>query len=347
MGNINTQNNFDLLRLFAATQVAIGHATAHLEHPIPLLSWLGALPGVPIFFFLSGLLIYGSYVSSLSSETPLRTFYKKRALRLYPGLWVCFLFSAALVWFSGYMIDNFPSNQELVIWITTQTTFLQFYNPEFLRAFGTGALNGALWTIAVELQFYVLFPLVHRLLRSRFIFVLLVFCIFMALNQTNIYLNPRETSLEKIFNISFVPWIYMFLFGAMVAHYEKIREFILGMNFLILALVFTFVYLWSEHLGLRWGNGINPLGFGLIAIICFRLGFMKPKTSDALLSKNDVSYGVYIYHMPIINLVLYLSGTGSWQLYVSLIATFACAIASWFFIEKPSLRRKSYAARST
>ena len=346
MNKIDSRNNFDLLRLFAATQVAIGHATGHLEHSIPILSWIVALPGVPIFFFLSGLLIYGSYISSLSSETPLTTFYTKRALRLYPGLWACFIVSALLVWFSGYLEENFPSNLELLVWIGTQTTFFQFYNPEFLRAFGVGALNGALWTIAVELQFYVLFPLVHRLLQSSFFLVLAALCTFIVLNQMNIYLNPKENIFEKLFNVSFIPWIYMFLFGAMTAHYVRLRTFMLRTNFFFVAFLFVTVYFFSEYLGLRWENGINPIGFGLIAIICFRLGFRRAHISDALINKNDVSYGVYIYHMPIINLILYLFGTGSWQFYVSIIATFLCAVTSWTIVEKPSLRRKLHAART-
>ena len=162
----------------------------------------------------------------------------------------------------------------------------------------------------------------------------------------NIYLNPKETVIEKLFNVSFIPWIYMFLFGAMTAHYANARALMLNTNFIFLALLFAAVYLFSEYLGLHWGNGINPIGFGLIATICLRLGFMKAHTSDALINKNDVSYGVYIYHMPIINFILYLFGTGSWQFYGALIATFVCAMLSWVLVEKPSLRRKSHAART-
>ena len=57
----NNVNNFDLLRLFAATQVVLSHASVHLEHNYFVLNFLSLFPGVPIFFFLSDYLIYGSY----------------------------------------------------------------------------------------------------------------------------------------------------------------------------------------------------------------------------------------------------------------------------------------------
>ena len=57
------QNNFDLLRLMAACQVAIVHGIEHfnLEFLYPINKYLGLIPGVPIFFFLSGLLISASW----------------------------------------------------------------------------------------------------------------------------------------------------------------------------------------------------------------------------------------------------------------------------------------------
>jgi peptidoglycan/LPS O-acetylase OafA/YrhL len=39
-----------------------------------------------------------------------------------------------------------------------QLSIVQFYNPDFLRGYGVGVLNGSLWTISVELQFYVMLP---------------------------------------------------------------------------------------------------------------------------------------------------------------------------------------------
>ena len=58
MSNDITTNNFDLIRLFAASQVAITHASEHLGFNHPIIDAIAFLPGVPIFFFISGFLIY-------------------------------------------------------------------------------------------------------------------------------------------------------------------------------------------------------------------------------------------------------------------------------------------------
>lgn len=58
-------NNFDLIRLFAASQVMVGHAVAHMKLPFPVFAeyLLNAFPGVPIFFVVS----YASGVGRLFS----------------------------------------------------------------------------------------------------------------------------------------------------------------------------------------------------------------------------------------------------------------------------------------
>ena len=60
-------NNFDLLRIIAASQVVLGHTVGHLDidHPWGW-SLVEAFPGVPIFFGVSGFLISASYERSSS-----------------------------------------------------------------------------------------------------------------------------------------------------------------------------------------------------------------------------------------------------------------------------------------
>lgn len=63
------------------------------------------------------------------------------------------LFQASLVEFVGL--------------IFAQLTASQFFNPAFFREYGVGVLNGSVWTILVELQFYFALPIVYWMLRLQ------------------------------------------------------------------------------------------------------------------------------------------------------------------------------------
>lgn len=90
-------NNFDLLRLLAALQVAVVHSIGILKPTGYFASLLGVcldrFPGVPIFFVISGVLISKSYERSDS----LRDYLRNRCLRIFPGLWVCLVVSVAVI----------------------------------------------------------------------------------------------------------------------------------------------------------------------------------------------------------------------------------------------------------
>ena len=87
--SISRNNNFDLIRLLAALQVLIWHGAVHLDvfdKIYGLLNVLFQLPGVPIFFTISGFLITHSLERS---NFQLKKYFQNRALRIYPALWVC------------------------------------------------------------------------------------------------------------------------------------------------------------------------------------------------------------------------------------------------------------------
>ena len=341
----NTKNNFDLLRLFAAFQVAFSHASSHLDYPNPIVNFLSLFPGVPIFFFLSGYLIYASYESSKNSKNQLFNFYSKRFLRLFPGLWVCLIFSCLIVFISGYLADIDLIFKDTFLWIIAQSTLFQFYNVEFLRGFGVGALNGALWTISVELQFYLLMPLVYLLMDQKKLIILLVIFFFIILNLVNSHLNSPDNIFLEIFNVTFAPWFYMFLFGAFLAKFKGYISSILRINILFLFLAITIMYYGTYYLNLDWGNKINPVGYILLISIIIHFAFRWPGVSDRILKKNDISYGIYIYHMPVINYILYIYGPGIYQFLVSVFITLIVATLSWFLVERPCLRLKKNALR--
>lgn len=342
---VRTKNNFDLIRLFAALQVAVSHAADWMHVPVEWLGPLGYFPGVPIFFFISGYLIYQSY-ANIHTADRLKVFFTNRILRLYPALFVCIIFAVLLTFYSGYFSTTDVTASQFLSWLLTQFTFLQFYNPDFLRDYGTGKLNASLWTISVELQFYVLTPLIFLLLNRYKKTACILFALCVALNTANSLLNPRFTTLEKLFNVSFVPWIAMFAIGAYLSTNRALQQRLLKINILIPLGLYLLSYYFAGRWALGTNNSINCLSFVLLAWLIFKAAMTAPGLSEALLHKNDFSYGIYIYHMPIVNYIIYKGMTGTYaSLGAALILTIGMAALSWLLIEKPALRLKKITLR--
>src|SRR5258705_3893127 len=130
-------NNFDLLRILAATQVLYFHTIFHLKIDAP--SWtlvFHYFPGVPIFFVISGYLVSASYERS---ENLMRYFWN-RFLRIYPGLWGCLFLTVIVAVCFGVNILHLRGGA----WIMAQMAGIIF-TPDFLAHFGFGSYNGSLW----------------------------------------------------------------------------------------------------------------------------------------------------------------------------------------------------------
>ena len=79
----------------------------------------------------------------------------------------------------------------------------------------------------------------------------------------------------------------------------------------------------------------------LMAVATVALAFTAPSLARSLLRGNDISYGVYIYHGLLINVMLELGFHGNAALMPALVAlTCVAAYGSWKLVERPSLRRK-------
>lgn len=342
--NLKIQNNFDLIRLFAATQVAITHTASHLGIESRFLDALELFPGVPIFFFVSGYLIYGSYAHSIKGAHPNINFFIKRFLRLYPALWLCFGLSLLSVWQSGYFGTVSVSFRDFAPWALAQATFFQFFNPDFMRGYGVGTLNGSLWTISVELQFYFLTPLLFILINKVNIRVIAaLFLMLVCVNVLNAHMNSGEKIYQKLFNASFAPWLYMFVFGAMAYKFSGVIEFIKKINFFIILSAYIASYFITKNLG--WGNDINPIAYFLLVMLVIKSAYTLPTLSDRVLKRNDISYGIYIFHMPIVNYLLYKGIMGLTGFLLGLFLTFSIALCSWFLFEKRVLSLKNNALR--
>jgi peptidoglycan/LPS O-acetylase OafA/YrhL len=337
-GNEFKVNNFDLLRILAALQVVLAHSVAHLHipHP-PFWSLVDAFPGVPIFFAISGFLISASF-----ERTPnLASYVRNRILRIYPALWCVVLVTVVVASLFGY---NFLSLSGL-FWLACQLVGL-IYTPHFLKSFGFGSYNGALWTIPIELQFYLLLPAFYlggaRLAKHRTTIFLVAWVVFVAvayvyaLKSPPLAENVVEPLGQKLFRYSFIPHIYMFLTGAVLQRWHAQRSpWIVGKG-----PYWVGAYLLAHFL--LPGAALNyVVGTLLMAIATVSLAYTAPRLSQTLLRGNDISYGVYIYHGLILN-ILIERGLGGrlWYLPLVVVLTLIAGWLSWRFVERPFLRRK-------
>jgi peptidoglycan/LPS O-acetylase OafA/YrhL len=332
------KNNFDLVRLIAATQVAIYHAWVHFELPMNgVISALGSLPGVPAFFFVSGFLISASY----EQNPNLWDYARNRILRIYPALWATFVFSAATaLWFVDW-----PSIGKVLVWAISQVTIFQDYHPTFLRSYGVGVANGSLWTIPIEMSFYVGVPLLYglakRIGRLDTLIIIAAICCFTLLYAGMGSFAP-ETNGYKIFYVLPTTWGVMFLVGVLAQHhFERIRRYVEGKFFYYVVLYIVLVQasrLLHIPLLLKFdGNEIGILVFLGIAGLVLSAAYTKAGLAERLLHQNDFSYAIYVYHMPVVNLLIALQVKSLWSMLLAVAGSLSIAVISWFCVEKPAL----------
>lgn len=338
---ISRENNFDLIRLLAAIQVVFEHGFFHLKIDGKLLTNFNRIfPGVLIFFTVSGFLIF----SSFDRNNDLKKYFVNRFLRIYPALWLCFIITVILlIIFKIVNLSNIFS-LTMLKWYFTQVTFFQFWTPDLLRAWGIGTPNGSLWTIPVEIQFYILLPIVVLLFKKikliyKFI-ALSIISIFVNLYLKN-FIGPNESIIVKLGTVSVLPYLYCFLAGSlMYLYWDKIKVVIEGKALYWTIIFFAYWFL-TGNAPSYFPQYDQLVSNFLLSILTISIAFTFPGFGN-FLKGNDISYGIYIYHALVLNSLVALGHVGEIKYFVIFfLVTILMSCFSWFFVEKRALMLKS------
>ncbi|WP_181437326.1 acyltransferase [Curtobacterium sp. MCPF17_047] len=338
------ENSLDFLRLFAASVVVLAHAQADF-HTSFLWNASQLFDGVGMFFIMSGMLVYRSGESTWTRTGRWRDFFWNRYLRVAPGIYAFAVIAPLVLVAAGAVtlanLFKFP----LVVWLGSSLVLLPNYDPPTWQHVGTGVINGQLYTIPAEVSFYLIVPvLVLAARRFGFPRMLAGFVLVSIVISIGAVLGGHTS--EAVVHHTFVERAGFFAAGIFWARY---RERVPARWWLFV--VACAIYLPVKLIALDT-DVLGPLSPFLIAIplsyMVVFFGYHGPRAIGHLTERvGDLSYSTYIWHVLVINLLLFLGLAGEWWLVpLTLAITWCVAWLSWRLVEKPALRLKRISSRN-
>ncbi len=331
------ENNFHLVRLVLALMVMAYHVvrlSGAWQQFLPPLE-IAAQIGVQGFFVVSGYLVS----SSLEQSASIAGYAEKRFRRLYPAYAVVILGCAVAALVVGP--HSIASLGQIARYLGANLAFLNFLAPTLPGLFSgnpTPEVNGALWTLKIEVMFYVVLPILALLIaqageRGRWLLMAAIYLGAEAWRNgaPSLRLN---LSAELVDGLSRQLPGQMSFFIVGVGLY-LIRELADWRIFLaVVGAVGVAASALAPELSFLW-----PLGLGC-AVIWIAVGL--PRLFDAA-RFGDLSYGLYILHFPVIQaaVALGLFRNPPIGAAVSLALSTVLALAMWWLVERPALRADS------
>jgi len=303
----------------------------------------GGFVGVDIFFVISGYLISRIILVELSAhEFSLADFYAKRVKRIFPALALVLM----SVWAAGWLLLDPPAFRALGIHQIDGA----FYILNFRLMAENGYFDSAseakpllhLWSLSIEEQFYVVWPLLLiALFRARRLVASAIFLIFMASLSFNLYMTPRDPT-----QAFYLPWsrAWELALGAGVAYRELFRPVafrpwardvasLTGFTVMIAA-----IFLLDEAQPFPGWRALVPT-LGCALVLAHPGGAWSGKFLSARPAQwlGLISYPLYLWHWPLLSYA-YLRYGGAAPLALRL-ALAGCAIVlavvTYRLLERP------------
>jgi peptidoglycan/LPS O-acetylase OafA/YrhL len=331
---MNNKNCFDFLRFFFAANIVLAHICVLSQNKsLAFLSnFSNSTIAVRGFFIISGFLVAKSYTNTPS----LKEYFIKRAKRILPAYVVVLLLSVIiLAFFSNYDALDYFADINVIKYLGWNLIFLNFMHPCLPGLFENNlmcAVNGSLWTLKVEEGFYLVLPLIFYVIKkSKKPFLILGILYVLSILYwfvMDFYLNQPLLAKQLPGYLSyFVAGIFLFMKFELVI---KNKNGLLFLSVLLL-LISNFSNFQIDVL--------YPAAFGMIVIVAaYNLPFF-----NNFGKYGDFTYGLYIYHFPIIQLFrhydLFEKHNPILMAICVILITLFFAVFSWSFIEKRFLER--------
>lgn len=338
----------DGLRAVAVTLVVIAHAAANASRPFPITMLFSGSIGVLIFFVLSGYLITRLLLRELaaSGRLDLIAFYWRRAVRILPASYAYLTFIAVLV--AAGLAPDAP--QRLAF------AYLHLWNYQVLLAPHAAALPGSadlghFWSLALEEQFYWVWPIALMLVRRSPARVLTAVILVVPLIRVASYIvfPGQRAQLTIMFHTGLDPLAV----GALLAvHEDRVRGMIVRHRAALangaLAMLFVAMPLVEHLLGGLW---VITYGRTVEAVLASYTIMLVVERNDFWLSRllrtqpfqyvGMISFSLYLWQQ-----VFCFPGA---TLALSPVPAIACALiaasASFFAIERPAQRLRRVGRR--
>jgi peptidoglycan/LPS O-acetylase OafA/YrhL len=323
----------DGLRALAVAPVILFHAGFEL--------FSGGFVGVDVFFVISGYLITSILIEDMENKRfSIVNFYERRARRILPALFfvmlVCIPFS--WMWMLPDPLENF--GQSIVAVILSANNILLFLTSGYWDLASEFKPLLHTWSLGVEEQYYILFPLL-LLLTWRFggIIVLLSIIIIASVSLALSEWLSRENPEAAFFLIHTRAWeLLAGSISAFVVQKQGVRKnnplALIGLTAIVIS-----IFLYDETTPFPSIYALIPV-LGVILLVLYadnKTLAAKLLSSKGFVGIGLISYSAYLWHQPVFAFAkIHQQTEPSLSLNLMLIvSTFLLSYASWKFIEKP------------
>lgn len=328
----------DGLRALAVLSVFI----FHLEH-----GWLvGGFVGVDVFFVVSGYLIASIIFKECQNGSfSLKRFYQRRIARIFPAFFTVGLVTLASACFIYSPDDLAWAGANLAAAALSVVNLKLMLHGNYFEASPDALPFLHYWSLSVEEQFYVFFPLLFLLLfkyaRKHLVMVLGVLCVWSFLASV------AMTYVKPVWAFYLLPtraWELLAgcLLAITTAHAKPAPE----ARWPKLLSVFSLLLIVLSFLLIRRGDCFP--GFWALLPVIGAVGLLMPVTRGAiserllaaapLVAVGRISYSLYLWHWPVFSLVdyhMYLSSE-PFRIALKIGLSFLAAVLSFWFIENPA-----------